>query len=38
VAEMGKLIFRAFLREMELDNITVSRSLLVPVAKGLWKH
>jgi len=23
---------------MELDYITVSRLLLVPLAKGLWKH
>jgi len=23
---------------MELDYITVSRLLLVPVRKGLWKH
>jgi len=27
----GRLIFSAFLCEMELDNITVSRLLLVPV-------
>jgi len=32
---MGKLIFRAFQCEMELDYITLSRLLLVPVAKGL---
>ena len=30
--EMGRLIFRAFQCEMELDYITVSRLLLVPVA------
>jgi len=35
---MERLIFRAFLCEMELDYITVSRLFLVPVAKGLWKH
>jgi len=35
---MGRLIFRAFQCEMELEHITVSRLLLVPVAKGLWKH
>jgi len=35
---MGRLIFRAFQREMELEYITVSRLLFVPVAKGLWKH
>jgi len=29
------LIFRAFQCEMELDYFTVSRLLLVPVAKGL---
>jgi len=23
---------------MELDYITISRLLLVPVAKGFWKH
>ena len=28
---MGRLIFRAFQCEMELDYVTVSRSLLVPV-------
>jgi len=32
---MGRLIFHAFQGEMELDYITVSRLLLVPVAKGL---
>jgi len=32
---VGRLIFRAFQREMELDYITVSRLLLVPVTKGL---
>jgi len=32
---MGRLIFRAILGEMELEYITVSRLLLVPVAKGL---
>jgi len=31
VAEMGRLIFLAFQCEMELDYITVSRLLLVPV-------
>jgi len=35
VAEMGRLIFRAFQCEMELGYITVSRFFLVPVAKGL---
>jgi len=35
---MGRLIFRAFQCEMELDYITVSRLLLAPVAKGLSKH
>jgi len=34
-AEVGRLIFRAFQCEVELDYITVSRLLLVPVAKGL---
>jgi len=32
VAEMGKLIFRAFQCEIELDYITFSMLLLVPVA------
>jgi len=32
---MGRLIFRAFHYEMEMDYITVNRLLLVPVAKGL---
>jgi len=32
---MGRLIFRAFKCEMDLDYITVSRLLLVPEAKGL---
>jgi len=32
---MGRLIFRAI---QELDYITLSRLLLVPVAKGLGKH
>jgi len=36
VIEVEKLIFCAFHSEMELDYITVSRLLLVPVAKGLW--
>jgi len=35
---MRRLVFRAFQCEMELDYITDSRLLLVPVAKGLWKH
>jgi len=35
VAEVGRLIFRAFQYEMELDYITVRRLLLVPVAKDL---
>jgi len=35
VAEVGRLIFRAFQCEMELDYVTVSRLLLVSVAKGL---
>jgi len=30
-AEMGRLIFRAFQYEMELDYITVRRLLLVPI-------
>jgi len=32
---MGRLIFRAFKCEIELEYITVSRLFLVPVAKGL---
>jgi len=32
---MGRLIFRAFQREMELEYITVYRLLLVLVAKKL---
>jgi len=32
---VGRLIFRANQCEMELDYITVSRLLLVPVTKGL---
>jgi len=32
---MRRLIFCAFQCEMELDYITVSRLLFVPVAKGL---
>jgi len=32
---VGRLICRAFQYEMELDYITVSELLLVPVAKGL---
>jgi len=32
---MRRLIFRAFQGEMELDYITISRFLVVPVAKGL---
>jgi len=35
VAEIGRLIFRAFQYEMELDYIAVSSLYLVPVAKGL---
>jgi len=35
VAEMGRLILHALQCEMELEYITVSRFLLVPVAKGL---
>jgi len=31
------LIFRAFQCEIEVEYITVSRLLLDPVAKGLWK-
>jgi len=31
---MGRLIFRAFQCEMELEYITVSRLLLVPAAKN----
>jgi len=34
---VGRLIFGAFQCEIKLDYITVSRLLLVPVAKGLWK-
>jgi len=32
---MGRLIFRTFQCEVELDYVTVSRLLLDPVAKGL---
>jgi len=32
---VGRLIFRAFQYEMELDYIIVSRLLVVPVVKGL---
>jgi len=35
VTKVERLIFRAFQCEMELDYITVSRLLLVPVEKGL---
>jgi len=35
---MGRMIFRAFQCEMELDYITISRLLRVPVSKGLRKH
>jgi len=35
---MGRLIFRAFQCEIELDYIIFSRLLIVPVAKDLWKH
>ena len=35
IAEIGKLIFRAYQGDMELDYIAVSRLFLVPVAKGL---
>jgi len=35
---VGRLIFRAFQCEMELDCITASGLLLVSLAKGLWKH
>jgi len=38
VTEMGRLIFSVFQRKMELDFITVSELLIVPVAKGLLKH
>ena len=31
---MGRLMFRAFQGEMELDYFTVSRLLLEPVAEG----
>jgi len=34
---MGRLIFRAFQCEMELEYITVSRLLLVPEAKWFVK-
>jgi len=33
VAKMGKLIFRAFRCEMELEYVTVGRSLLAPEQK-----
>jgi len=32
---MGRLIFRAFQCDMEVDDITVSRLMLGPVAKSL---
>ena len=35
VTQVGRLIFRAFQCEMEVDYITVSRLFLVLVAKGL---
>jgi len=35
---MGRLIDRAFQCEVELDCITVSKLLLVPVAKCLRQH
>jgi len=35
---MGRLIYRAFQCEVELDYITVSRLLLVSVAKCLRQH
>jgi len=35
---MRRLIFNAFQCEMELDDITFGRLLLVPVAKDLWQH
>jgi len=35
VAEMVRLIFRAFQCEMKLDHIIARRLLLAPVAKGL---
>jgi len=35
---MGRLIFRPFQCEVELDDITVSRLLLVPVGKCLRQH
>jgi len=35
---MERLIFHVFQCEMELDYITVSRLLLVPVSKRLWKQ
>jgi len=37
VSEIGRLIFRAFQCEMQLDYIPVSRLLLVPVAKMVLK-
>jgi len=35
VTDVGRLIFRAFQCEMELDYTNVNRLLLVPLAKGL---
>jgi len=35
---MGRLIYRVFQCEVELDYITVSRLLLVPVEKCLRQH
>jgi len=35
---MGRLIYRVFQCETELDYDTFGRLLLVPVAKGLRKH
>jgi len=35
---MGRLIYRAFQCEVQLDYIAVSRLLLVPVGKCLRQH
>jgi len=35
---VGRYIFRAFQCEMDLDYTNVIILLLVPLAKGLWKH
>jgi len=38
VAEMGRCIICAYQFEVELDDITVRRMLLVLVTKCMWKH